>query len=1051
MNSELVINLENSYKALSGNIKIEELHKLYKVICEYLSLDTAKPQASLFNLSNKPSDKEYIASAILRIFDSCYNLIWDDPDQRLKVVKLLDETYSDKIHKIIKLDIKSTAHEKLPIYQEISSKALQNINIISDSIVSLETALKIRSRYMKALKNPLNRILLDNQIYNQSLISSERISEFFAALDQYANANRKGKLNTFQRIESIYNSYQEDFKKNISNIYSESFLTNVIDTTFNIAKQDFMDSDLHTEAHIKVVGSKRKYPIHISSKEFLITAKLINEGPGISYNTIINIIDCDDPLSITPEELNLGDLDTGSYEFTLTGRVLSVSTEVPMVIGQVCYLDHEKNACELDFELTIIPQNANVDWDTVKYKQPYSLESVDNEKDLIGRKDLLEIITEKLRLKKMESSIIHGQKRVGKTSLARTIQNRFSDNPQYVCIFIETGSLDKSSSRMFIGSLGEKIIKKIKLQVNSQEINAINPGVFDGSLSPLVSFIEDIVTINEKMRIIIVLDEFDEIPSKLYPYTESGDSFFHSLRSLSGASGEGRLSLILVGGENMNIIMQTTDKLNKFDAYNVGYFDKSKSWKQFSELVKTPVEGIMEYGEEAIVSLYSATEGNPFYSKFIAKNLYSEMANNHISYIGLEEINKSINETTLSMEAINLNHFWSDGIRVDAQEDRDLIETYRRKLLIAFAEEKRNKGYVTKENLLANKVINDIPSEEILESFFNRNIIMYDENNLRIKPKLFETWLIEKGIHSLISSFSDKRALIEHQAINEALYISDADISELVKKWGAYRGQKISAPEVRYWLNQFESNKEKHIMFKLLKNISFYDETLIREKLTVIHKTIRKRIIYLHEKSQKVRKDILLSCLGVASKSGPTILRMYASENKVSTHNIKNFSDINKTITNSETIQSIVFIDDILATGGSIEEGLDELEIACGELLVNKNILVVVGVICGMSDGVDYLEKLKYSFELEIVVCDIITAENKLFSDNSSYFPEVSQRKEAMSICKKYGAQLEKMHPLGYEDSQLLTVFKDSCPNNSLPILWSSSNNPKWIPLFSRH
>ncbi len=448
MNQELATSLEKSYESITEEVKVEELHKLYKAICEYLSLDSTKPVASLFNPSNKPSDKAYVASAILRIIDSCYNLIWDDPDLRLKIIKLLDEIYTGKIHNILNLDIKSTAHEKLPIYREVANKVLQSINVISDSIVSLETALKIRRNYMKTINNPLSNVLIANHIYNQSLISTERISEFFEALEQYANAKRKGKLITFQRFEGIHNSYQEDFKKNVKNEYSQSFLNNIICTTFKIAKQDFMDSELHTEAKIKVINSKRKYPIHIYSKEFQIKAKIVNEGPGISYNTRINIIDFDSPLSIAEEELNLGDLDTGSYEFTLVGQVTSESKEAPMIIGQVCYLNHENKERELDFEITVTPQNADIDWDIIKYKQPYSLESVDNEKDLIGRKDLLEIITEKLRLKKMESSIIHGQKRVGKTSLARTIQNRFSNNPQYVCIFIETGSLDKSSPSM---------------------------------------------------------------------------------------------------------------------------------------------------------------------------------------------------------------------------------------------------------------------------------------------------------------------------------------------------------------------------------------------------------------------------------------------------------------------------------------------------------------------------------------------------------------------------------------------------------------------------
>lgn len=1051
MLSECQYELEQSFDELPSNTTLEDLHKLFKKICTYLSLDCAKPQASLFHQSNSTEIKYYVASAFLRILEKFNVVIWDDHELRHKVITLLDEIYQEKIHKIIKINIKDETHKKYASYIQIELTALKNMANISSSIVSLETAVTVRANYIKSLRNPLNRIFVDTQIYNKSLTSIERITEFFNAVDQYNNASRKEKLSSYQRLNEVYNSYQEDFKKNYKNKYSEAFITNIIENVFYYSKKDFDNSDLQSKAEIKIVESNRKYPLHIGNREFHIKGTLINEGPGISYNTIINIIDFDPPLNITPEELNLGDLDVGKYEFTLKGTVESPYSKTPLIIGQVNYLDYENKEYETEFEISLTPQNSDVDWDKIKYKQPYSLESIEIETELIGRKDILEVITEKLRLNKMESSIIYGQKRVGKTSLARTIQNRFTHDSNYLRIFIETGSLDKSSPDMFIKSLGEKIIKKIKAGINNRDVDNIKSEDFNGSLFPLVTYIEDLMIISSMIKIIIVIDEFDEIPSKLYPYTEQGDSFFHNLRSISGASSDGRLSLMLVGGENMNIIMQTTDKLNKFDAYNVGYFDKSKYWKQFSELVRSPVNDIMEYSDEAILSLYDVTEGNPFYTKFIAKNLYNEMAKNHNSYISSDEVKKSIMDTINSMEAINLNHFWSDCIRVEEQENRDLIETHRRKFLIAFAEEKRNLGYVNKEALLNKKIISGIPSEQILDSFLSRNIIVYEGAGFRIKPKLFEDWLTEKGMQSLISSFSDVQALEAYQEKNEMLYVNDTEISKLISQWDLYRGQKVNDYQVREWLNQFEDNKEKKIAFELLKNISFYGEAKIREKLSVIHKAIRRKIIYSHEKSQKVRKDILISCLGIASKSGATTLRMYASENKITTHNIKNFSEIKKTIINDNSISAIVFIDDILATGESVISGLKELEDQCGDLISKNNILVVVGVICGMEDGVEKLHNEKFSFNVEIEVCDILPSESKAFSQQADIFNDETERNFALSVCNKYGYLLQKMHPLGYDNSQLLIVFKDNCPNNSLPILWCSSNNPKWVPLFSRN
>ncbi|MFH4630858.1 ATP-binding protein [Vibrio alginolyticus] len=1047
---QTVLELEQSFEALSLDTNSQNLHKLFKSVCKHLSLDDTKPQYSLFNQSNSHETKEYISSIFLRILEPCNHLIWDDQGLRHKVIELLDDVYELKVHKIIKLDKKEVTHEKYAKYLGIELRTIKKVESINSSIVSLETAASVKANYIKTLKNPLSKIFTENQIYNKSLISPERISEFFNAIEQYYHAERTNKLPSYQRLNEIYSSYASDFKTNGSNKYSKLFIEDIINKVWSLAKNDFDCSELQSKSNLIVKESKRKYPLHIEEREFQIKGSLVNEGPGIAYGTTLNIIDFDSPLSVSPQESNLGDLDKGTYSFSLKGSVKKPTNKNPTIIGQVTYYDYANNEYETEFEISLTPQNSDIDWDSIKYKQPYSLESIENEAELIGRKDLLETITEKLRLRKMESSIIYGQKRVGKTSLARTIQNRFLSQKDYINIFIETGSLDKSSPEMFIKSLGKKIIKNIKLKINNPAIKNIEHDDFCGSLHPLVSFIEDIMIICNSTKIVIVLDEFDEIPSQLYPYTEAGDSFFHSLRSLSGASSEGRLSLMLVGGENMSVIMQTTDKLNKFDAHNVGYFDKSKSWKQFSSLVKEPVAGIMEYSDEAILALYDVTEGNPFYTKFIAKNLYNEMAEKHNSYISSDEMKKSISETMLSMEAINLNHFWSDCIRVEDQESRDLIETHRRKMLIAFAEEKRNSSFVSKDRLLKSKMIIDIPKDDTLDSFINRNIMIYDGQNIRIKPKLFENWLTEKGMQSLISSFSDALALENYQKQDKALYISDSEISGLVQKWDLYKGQSIESTHVRAWLNQFQNNKERKIAFKLLENISFYGEKNIREKLSVIHEAIRRKVIYTHKKSQKVRRDILISCFGTVSKSGASTLRMYASENKITTHNIKNFSDIKKTIESNNEISAIVFIDDILATGGSIISGINELKEQCGEIISERKIVVVIGVICGVSEGYENILRQDFGFEVETVVCDVLPSECKVFSEASEVFTEREERQYAQSICTKYGSQLQKMHPLGYQDSQLLVVFKDNCPNNSLPILWSSSNTPKWIPLFNR-
>lgn len=1038
-----IIQLEESFEKLKLNQSIENLDNLFIQICIYLDLNEEESPLILFETNN--SNKKFITSWFLRIFNLCNELFWDDMKLRRQVLSLIDSIHSHTIYKTLGIKNDADSHEKFPILQPISNDSLSEFKKLNSSIVSLETSLACKQNYLKILSHPINTIFLEHQIYNQSLISKERIIQFFQVLENYTNASRIDKLMAFNRLQECYDSYITDLNDNYENEYSEIMIKNILNTIFNEANKNFNESELNKPAQLLISNYNRKYPLGNITESLKIKVMLENNGTGVAFKTKLNILDYDNSLKIISDEINIGSIDIGKNEIIIEVSILKEILNEVSILGIVSWEDYKEDNYENDFEIILTPQKESINWDEIKYKQPYSLSSIDKDVDFIGRKDLLENIASKLKLAKSESSILHGQKRVGKTSIARTIQSKFNKIDDFLTIFIETGSLDKTNPDKFLKTLGEKIVKQIKKSLNTLDISVEE---FDTSLYPLVSFIEDIVIKFDNIKILIILDEFDEIPSQLYPYTNKGDAFFHNLRSICGESGEGRVSFILVGGENINIIMQSTDKLNKFDAFNVDYFNKAEYWDDFKELLIAPVKDTLEFEDEALLTLYDTTEGNPFYTKFIAKKLYKDMCDKHCSFITSDEMNNAINYTVSNLEAINVNHFWSDGIRVEDIEKRDLIETQRRRFLIAFAVRLRNKLDMSREEVLNDKSLQSIPAEEILDNFINRKILVLEKKQLRIKPRIFERWLINKGINTLRASLSDEDMFQTYQEKENELYIKDNEIIEISSKWELYKGSEISPMNIRSWLDQFENNREQRIALTFLSNLQFYGEKKIREKLSVIHEIIRKKIVVSVNSRERVRKDILLSCFGGVSKSGATYLRMYASENNISANSIKKINELEKVLLNDSVVKAIVFIDDITASGHTLVKEIKNLEKIYGDLLREKNILIVIGVICGLQNGIDYIEKNidKIELNIHLKVCDIISDSDIIF--NSDIFKD--NKEEALNVARKYGSKLQSRHPLGYDNSKLLVVFKDNCPNNTLPIIWSTSNNPLWKPLFKR-
>ena len=326
----------------------------------------------------------------------------------------------------------------------------------------------------------------------------------------------------------------------------------------------------------------------------------------------------------------------------------------------------------------------------------------------------------------------------------------------------------------------------------------------------------------------------------------------------------------------------------------------------------------------------------------------------------------------------------------------------------------------------------------------------------RCKPRFFNDWLIGPGFQTITSESLDEQAIeLFHQRESQA-FVDDAEITQISNKWGLYRGAKISPAHICTWLEQFDNNIEKRLMFKLLQNVRFYNESIIRDKLSSIHDHVRRGLVQeikqVNKGYERSDRITLLSAFGKLSNSGPTYLRMYATENKIyrASESIVEIEKIEKAVKENERIQAIVFVEDIIASGGTVIDGLRQLNQLCGKLLSDRKVKVIPAAICGFEKGLELIESESnnFPFQVDAFVCDLLTETDKCFCSRKKIFADESELARARQIANDYGYKLVNRMPLGYNDNQLLITFFETCPNNSLPILWSEQTN--WKAIFSR-
>lgn len=128
------------------------------------------------------------------------------------------------------------------------------------------------------------------------------------------------------------------------------------------------------------------------------------------------------------------------------------------------------------------PQNYNIDWEDMRYDNPYSLEAVTKEEELIGRSKVLERIIGTLITSPVGSLYIFGQKRVGKTSLAQVALNQMENNINTICIYGDIGIIADTNPVSTINKIIKHVIENLQKEIPEIQKMIIE---LDGSLLPL--------------------------------------------------------------------------------------------------------------------------------------------------------------------------------------------------------------------------------------------------------------------------------------------------------------------------------------------------------------------------------------------------------------------------------------------------------------------------------------------------------------------------------------------------------------------------------------
>jgi hypothetical protein len=521
------------------------------------------------------STRRFVAVCLLRALAANPDL-FVDAVLRNRTFLLFDAVLPD-LYKESKIESRRQTHEKevaLASYVHAADHELSDVfrplERMQDpgweSITHSRTdILKLLNKYGSILNPFLSKELLGPAMDDQ-----------FGRVRDYIESDESSALHTYERAKAGLTSYGKE-ARDYQTKYSSMLCDRLSTALLALCERKFERSGAGKPAQLVAKPSDKKYPFHSVGRIVNIGFNLENIGSG--YARDLNCSITTDGSGVAKRsELFLGGLGVGkiAVEFPVE---LCKSIDSILVDLSWTWLNFDGTSGRESRMFELFGQQGNVDWDRLAVEEPYKLEPITTEQELVGRTEILSQLAAKARGATVGSACIWGQKRVGKTSIAKTLKTRISGEPDShtIVLLLEAGEYVHPDANRTIEQLGNKICRQIASSDRRFEVLPKPP--FDGALSPLSDYCDDVLAIAPDLRIIIILDEFDSVPVELYRRGPTGETFFSTIRSLSQ---KGRMGFILVGGERMRYAFDCQGQaLNKFQMIRVDYLDRSKHWTDY--------------------------------------------------------------------------------------------------------------------------------------------------------------------------------------------------------------------------------------------------------------------------------------------------------------------------------------------------------------------------------------------------------------------------------------------------------------------------------------
>ncbi|WP_392533879.1 ABC transporter substrate-binding protein [Nostoc sp. C117] len=367
----------------------------------------------------------------------------------------------------------------------------------------------------------------------------------------------------------------------------------------------------------------------------------------------------------------------------------------------------------------------------VSRRNPYIIgRPIDDPKLLFGRQDLFYFLEDNLR-QGIKVTLLHGQRRIGKSSIIRNIPKSVHLK-DFVFISFNLEDYSRETLGKILAELAKEIVEHLNIDPTTIKLPKIQTLEKDSSIFYSQFLTKVLDRLNGK-KIVFLLDEFEALIDN---YSASMlENFFKYLDFI--IQKEDKLFLIMFAGRqsaNMPNLLDYFQDASSHDTreIEIGFLNKDSA----TQLITQPAQGILEYASEAIQAIIELSAGHPYFIQVICFAIFVRARELDEWHINVQDIDNIVDKAIENAEA-GLAWFW-DGLTIPekvvfsavAESQKIAIEKYQKipenplKLL-------------NKYGIIKTQVLEQAVKELIAYNF------LYDTGD-RIKIELVRRWLLQR-------------------------------------------------------------------------------------------------------------------------------------------------------------------------------------------------------------------------------------------------------------------------------------------------------------------